>query len=473
MKKIVFILTLAFGFASNCHAQTWTYIQDSIDTGCPTGSTCNYDTSVGLLPTTAGTVWVVQVQTFGTNVTISSVCSTGSGCSGSDSGWTLCPASSCHLFSSSPSRNVDMAYSLTGPAGTTNVKVTLSSSAGSSPMGVTFFEFLPPAGATASFDNAGTTSSATCSGTCAGVPLTISGTDVILQSLHANNTPVWNAWSAPSLTLPLGEGLNLNATSGAAPTAIVDSTGDVTDAIAFTSTAGSFNSPPAGPISVVNYKNFDSANAPNCTPSCSITIPSTGTGHLLYLEAATITSSFISSVSGGGTWVVPTGANSCRAPLSGGFAISCAYVLSSTAGATSLNITMTGSQSTPMAVWELATTGGSFSFDTQGSATNAASYSPFGVALSLSGSNDAIFQSIFVPGGTSTVSLYPYPRNNGCGIQFYCGQAANALRINTTDGTAPRWANQQNNATVVTGVAFKTGTGTVVAPPTGLAAVVN
>jgi len=365
-----------------------------------------------------------------------------------------------------------MAYSLTGPAGTNSIKVQLSGNSGAI-LGVNFFEFLPPAGATASFDTAGTTSSTTCGGTCAGVGLTISATDVILQSMHANNTPVWNAWSAPYLTLPLGEGLNLNASSGAAPTAIVDSTGDVTNAIAFKSTAGSFNAPPAGPISVVSYKNFDTANTPNCTPTCSIAIPSTGTGHLLYLEAATLTSSFISSVSGGGTWVVPTGANTCRAPLSGGFAISCAYVLSTTPGATSLNITMTGSQSTPMAVWELATTGGSFSFDTQGSATNPASYTPSGVALSPSGSNDAIFQSIFVPGGTSAVSLYPYPRNNGCGIMFFCAQAANALRINTTDGTAPRWTNQQNNATVVTGVAFKTGTGTVVAPPTGLNAVVN
>ena len=56
---------------------------------------------------------------------------------------------------------------------------------------------------------------------------------------------------------------------------------------------------------------------------------------------------------------------------------------------------------------------------------------------------------------------------------FYNNQAASAALLNTTNGAAPLWIDQQNQATIVSGLAFKTGTGTVVAPPTGLAAVVN
>src|SRR6266851_3909086 len=68
---------------------SWTYVQDSLITGCVAGqSSCNL--GVGqMLPTTAGTVWVVEIQTT-TNVTITSV--TGGGGS-----WQLCPASSCHI----------------------------------------------------------------------------------------------------------------------------------------------------------------------------------------------------------------------------------------------------------------------------------------------------------------------------------------------------------------------------------------
>jgi hypothetical protein len=117
---------------------------------------------------------------------------------------------------------------------------------------------------------------------------------------------------------------------------------------------------------------------------------------------------------------------------------------------------------------------GTFAFDVQGSAQNTASFAPKGVALSLTGTNDAIFQSIFVPGGTSAVSFYPQPRIPGQATQFFNNEAANAVLLNTATGVQPVWENQQNSATVVAGVAFRTGTAPAPpAPPTGLAAVVN
>lgn len=269
--------------------------------------------------------------------------------------------------------------------------------------------------------------------------------------MHANSANGWNAWSSPYTTLPLGEGLYLNATSGAAPTVSVSSPGAVVHAIAFKSSLGTF-SPPAQPISVVN---FTAPQGVNCNPSCSLTIPSTGSGHLLYIEAGDLTSSRITSVSGGGTWVTPSGSNTCQITLSSANALSCGYVLSSTAGATSLSVTMTGSTNASFAIWEVDTTSGPFAFDAQGSGTNSPSYNPSGVALSLTGTNDVIFQSIYVPGGTSSVSFYPMPRIPGQGTQFFNNEASCAARLNTADGAAPLWADEQNNATAVTGIAFK------------------
>src|SRR5712692_5749867 len=123
MKKVVFIFMifmLALGFAQNCRAQTWTFLQDSITTGCTAGaSSCTISLINGnMLPTTAGSVWAVIAST-GNNVTISSV-------TGGGGTWTPCPASSCHVFNSTLVRNVDAYYNLTGAGGTTSVTVNLS-----------------------------------------------------------------------------------------------------------------------------------------------------------------------------------------------------------------------------------------------------------------------------------------------------------------------------------------------------------
>jgi hypothetical protein len=439
MKKFVLIFMLAHGFAWNCHAQSWTYIQDSITTGCAVGSSsCTLTVNNGnLITTTPGTVWVAIVST-GNNVTISSV-------NGGGGLWTACP--NCHVFMASPARNIDAWYNLSGSGGTTQITVNLSG--GSSALfKVDFVEFLPPAGSIASFDTGGAVSSTSCV-TCTGVGLTLSATDAIVQFQGIHDPNGWNAWSSPWTTNSQGNAIYLNAPSGAlaAPTVVMANSqaGAVINALAFKSTAGSFTSP-AQPISVVNYTNPQGIN---CAPSCSLTIPATGSGHLLYIEAGNLTSNRIASVSGGGTWVAPSGANTCAIVLSGGFSLSCAYALSSAAGTTSL--------------------------DTQDSATRPFTFNPQGPTLTLSGTNDVIFQSIFIPGGTSSVSRYPMPYNIGNDAQFFNAQAANAVLLNTRDGNGPFWVNgQPNTPTTVAGIAFKSGTGTgSLAPPTGLTAVVN
>jgi hypothetical protein len=129
---------------------------------------------------------------------------------------------------------------------------------------------------------------------------------------------------------------------------------------------------------------------------------------------------------------------------------------------------MSGNSAVGFAVSEIASTSGPFTFDIQGSATNSASSTPGGVSLTLTGANDAIFQAIFVPGGSSGVNWYPLPN----GFPFFNNNACQVASLNASTGVRPFWVNQQNNVTVVTGVAFSTGAAAP-APPTGLAAVVH
>jgi len=461
MKKIVLVFIFMLGFAWNCHAQTWTYMQDSIVTFCtsPNVSGCTFDNGT-FVTSTAGTILVLQVHTPN-NVTISSVTDN------AGDTWQLCPSSKCHLYNAANADSGDLAYTLTGKGNASSITVNLSGSSGSY-LGVELYEIMPPVGATPAFDDAGTTTSSTCT-TCAGPALNVTGTDAVLQILSNNGPASWQVWSSPYITDIFGNGWGLNVSSGAAPTAKVQNAGADIIGIAFKSSL-SFT-PPATPISLVN---FTIAQTLNCNSSCSITIPSTGSGNLLYIEAADLTSNFISSISGGGTWVIPSSANTCRISLSPGDALSCAYVLSSTSGTTSLSVTMTGTANASFAVAELASSSGPFSLDVQGSTTNAPSLNPKGQALTLTGGEDAIFQAIFQPGGTSGDTRYPLATTaSTSSINFMNNSAGMAMLLNTANGAPPSWVNQQNNTTTVTGVAFKVGTATAVAPPTSLKAVVN
>lgn len=443
--------------STTANTSSWTYKQDSTITYCTTGTSCG---SFGgtMIPTSSGTVWVFYIDT---------VSATSASVSGGSVIWTQCTACGLNVTG----HHAFVFYAIGGPSGQTNFSVSAPGNSGS--LSVQFLEIQPPGGSTPSFD-VGNSASVTCSGTpatCAGASLNLTATDFVMEFLDGTAPGSWNGWPSPWLTLPSGDGVLVNATGTvAAPTVTVRSgfSGNaVFSAIAFKSSLGSFTPPASGPISIVQFTDPDPTHGLtglNCAPSCSLAVSATGVGHLLYLEAANVSGTFISSVSGGGTWVVPTGAGGCR--ISGGQSssntLSCAYVLSSTSGATSISITMTGNANTQFAFYELSTSVGVFSFDVAGTATNAASLNPAGVSLSLaSGGNDVIFHSISVFGGTSGLSYYPFIRgcSSGCGPQFYNGQAASDALLNVAGGTAPpipQWVNQQNNATVVTGVAFST-----------------
>jgi hypothetical protein len=442
---VPFTVTTATSTAS------WTFVQDSVITSCTVSSSCTFQ-SGNVIPTSAGSVMLVRIHTRN-NVTISSV-------SGGGGTWQLCPAGSCHVYDATLNDNQDVAYSLSGTGGATNFTVNLSGAA-SGFFGGNFIEFLPPPGSTPSLDATGTAPSSTCT-TCTGVPLAITATDLILQILSGNGakgTNAWRAYSAPYMTDYASDGINLNATNGLAPTITLPSAGADFTGIAFKTSLGSYT-PPSLSMSVVNYTAVQTGI--NCSPSCSFSIPSTGSGNLLYLEAGSSTK--ISSVSGGGSWTVPSGCQ-LTVPGSTGGSLSCAYVLSSVAGASTVNVTMAGTGPTAFALWEVASSSGPFSFDAIGSAQRAGSpvITVQGVPLTLSGSNDVIFQSAWISGGTNAISLYPGPENpNGQAILFYStatsANAGSAALLNTTNGTAPIWINGGTNSAGngVTGVAFST-----------------
>lgn len=440
---------------------TWTFVQEAQNSYCVPGqSSCSFSAGT-LAPTTAGTVRIIFLRTANAsnapNVTISSV-------SGLGSTWNLCPASSCHILGND---DLDMAYAIGGTGGQLNGTITLSGNSGTAFFTVILYEFLPPAGATASFDTSGTVQSNCTSGSATGVGLglTPSNTDLIFTGRGNGDPSGPFAYSAPYVQTPYNNAFNLNTTSGTAPTMGCVGSTMIYTAMAFKTSAGLFT-PPTKNMKPVNYTNNNDVQL-TCSPTCSLTIPASTAGNLLFLEAADINAAFISAVSDsqGDSWVVPgtTGSSTCRNTVSGtNDALSCAWVLVAKGGTTSLSITMSANGAVQFAVMEVhSALAGNFALDAQGSTQNTASFNPSGQALAISGSDDVVFQAAFIPGGTTAQTYYPMPPSSPkTGQEFWLGQAGFVAVLDIPYGqfpsnAQPTWGNQQDNATLATGVAFK------------------
>jgi hypothetical protein len=408
-----------------------------------------------ILPTTAGSVWAVQIVTGDTSANPIT----------SANGWTLCPTS-CNAVSSA-AFNQDAAYKVGGSAGTTSITVTLTS-APSGFYGIAFVELLPPSGYTASLDKTGATVATGCTA-CVGVPLTLTATDAIIQFQEEqgnDGNQGWNAWNSPYITDPVNNGIYLNATSGAAPTLNQTPSGTINfSALAFKSTAGSFSYATPSPLFTLVANTPASASGVSCSPTCSLTIPSTGSGHLLFVAVHSASSSdFLSSASGGGTWVVPSGAGTCKLNNSTTIQESCGYVLSSTSGVTSITFTMSASGTYGFTTFEVSRSTGSFMLDTEGSTTiSTSTLANVGPALTLGGTNDVIFQQAGGQGFINNVTYYPQPYvATAAGFQVYYDpsapgdNAASAILLNTANGAAATWLPQViGYPLVLTAIAFK------------------
>lgn len=474
------IVLFLFGSISLANAQSqqstvsagsgWTFVQDSIATDCTVPhSSCTFVPG-NLITTTAGSVWIVSLNDASGGPTISSV-------SGGGGTWVRC--TSCFVSNSTVGHQIDVWYSLNGAAGTTTgITANFSGTISSGPLALLFTEILPPPGTTASFDTAATAFTASRCTNCSGAPVNLAATDGVVQITAGFTAVGWNSCSSPYVMDYASNcvGLNISGSVGA-PTVTSLADGDfMVSAIAFKSSAGTF-APPATPISVVSFTDPNSGGI-SCSPSCTVTIPTTKAGDLLYVQAANL-GSHIQSVSGGASsgnsWVVPS-ACAISEQVAGNDNLSCAYLLSVAANTTQITVTMSGSVATILAVAEVSSGGtGNFVLDAIGSITNPASLTPGGVALTLNGSNDVIFQGFFEPGGSSAMSLYPMPYVAHCGNEFYCAQASMGILVNTRNGAKPFNTNNQNNATIATAVAFAAsgGTTSLPNPPTGLVVAVQ
>lgn len=465
MRLLVVVLALCSSLSAqilpgilNPHASSlslspgWTYLQDTFyNPGCSLAASC----TMTVLPTTAGSVWAIQIVTGDTSANKIT----------SANGWTLC--SNCNVVGSGVG-NQDAAYKIGGTAGTTSVTVTLTSTPANF-FGFAFLELLPPAGYTASFDTSGSFAATSCTA-CTGVGLTLTGTDAIVQFQEEQNndsSPAWAAWNAPYITDPVNNGLYLNATSGAAPTMNQTPSGGINfSALAFKSTAANFSVPTPSPLfSIVSYTPGTFTGV-SCSPTCTLTIPSTASGNLLFAQSSNFGGTGrISSMSGGGTWVVPSsGTSDCSYTVSSQ-TNGCAYVLSSTSGVTSVSFTMSASGTYGIDLYEIHRSSGSWTLDTQASNNVATSTNNnVGPALTLSGSNDVIFQEITGAGYYNNELYYPQPyigtaagfsvfyNNNFTNLQ---GGATGVL-LNSTNGAATHWLGQSNGSAItMSAIAFK------------------
>ncbi len=187
--------------------------------------------------------------------------------------------------------------------------------------------------------------------------------------------------------------------------------------------------------------------------TCTLTVTSTGAGHLLVITAIQTSGAadFISSVSGGGTWVVPSGANTCQGSNAAVGAVSCAYVLSSSAGTTSVVITWSGTFAAFATFYEVTYSGGSVAVDKQDTAFNSSSStSQPGPTLSITGTSDAIFQSITLFTGNVTAIDSSYVN-----FHSYVNFSGSANILNAASGTGPTWTLSASASAFVGAIAFK------------------
>jgi len=202
----------------------------------------------------------------------------------------------------------------------------------------------------------------------------------------------------------------------------------------------------------ISFTQF-AAHAGSGSSPYSLTVSSTGSGHLLFVQGyySAGSTEFITSVSGGGTWVIPS---SCQQGYSAiGAANSCAYVLSSSSGTTSVSIGFSGTSTTwAFAFYEVSTSLTGFSLDAIATSTYSTSNTaPAGQALTLTGSEDVIIQQIqcdtSFPTSTYINESYNYE-------QVQSAQPfGSAYLLNTTTGTAPAWVWNANSGGCAVGAA--------------------
>jgi len=226
----------------------------------------------------------------------------------------------------------------------------------------------------------------------------------------------------------------------------------------------------SGTISLVQEKVLSNNGGQiACNPTCpSFTVNSTGAGDLLFVSAvatgtgggAQTNIASITCSSSCGTWVLPGAVCQQYSANTGG--VDCGYVLSSTAGATLVTVTMSGN--TPYGTVYFreyhTTQPAGFRFDTVQTALNSGCTSCATPNLTLSGQNDVLIASGAPGGGFTTISA-PY---GDVQTESYTLTAL-ADHLNTSSGTGATITQNANDPAALYTIAF-TDTPPVLPQPT-------
>ena len=192
--------------------------------------------------------------------------------------------------------------------------------------------------------------------------------------------------------------------------------------------------------------------------TCAISVSSSGVGHIIGISFGCDSISFtgsctlVSATDNAGTpdtFSTPV----CGFDATRGRNVCAAYTLSSTGGATTVTLTRTSSTgyNWAFAVYEIATSAGPAVLDTTGTIDDSMSMtSQPGVALTLTGVNDAIIQAMDAAKSIGALSI-----TNPYSNQVFVSHYASGLAINTASGGAPTFAWPLSGVAAAVAIAFK------------------
>lgn len=183
--------------------------------------------------------------------------------------------------------------------------------------------------------------------------------------------------------------------------------------------------------------------------ACNITVSSTGTGHVGVVSAFLRIGDHITSVSGGGTWTLcaASGCNKNHTDM--------AYNLLTSSGATTITVNFSASQTTPdvaVEFCEYSTTAGPPLLDVIGTVGSCSGNACSGLALTLTGTNDVITQTI--TNGSATISAISGTYTNPFDT-YKTGNGALGGAINIASGAAPTWTVGGTGGGDIAAIAFK------------------
>jgi hypothetical protein len=184
----------------------------------------------------------------------------------------------------------------------------------------------------------------------------------------------------------------------------------------------------------------------NCSVSASCTLSglsTLGSGHAMFLGVyyGNSTPLTISSVTGGGTWVLNAGTTACQFS---GVSMATAYNLSSTSGGTTIAVTLSAAPTSAMVIFfeedSYSPSDGGASLDSATSVKTSTAASPLpGAVPTITGSSDAVWQFVTSAGSNPTAINASYANT-----LFQSGFGMADL-LNTTSTTQPGWTVSGNS----------------------------